>query len=61
MTDLVKEVVLIVKESESTEKIVLGIEETSNISALSKVTEQILSDDPKIFNLQLWVKSSNFS
>ena len=59
--EMEKEVFLIVRESKSTEKVVLGIENTSNITVSSKVTEQILSNDPKLFNLQLWVKSGNSS
>ena len=57
ITEMVQEVFLIVKESESTKRVVLGIENTLNITVSAKVTEQIISHDPKIFNLQLWVKS----
>ena len=54
----IREVVLIVKESESTEKVVLSVEDKSNITASTRVTEQILSNNQNIFS-QLWVKSGN--
>ena len=54
----VREVVWIVKESESTKKVVLGVEDKSNITASTRVTEQILSNNQNIFS-QLWVKSGN--
>ena len=59
--EVIGEVFLIVKESESTKKVVLGIETTSNITDSAEVTEQILSVDPYISNLQLWVKFGNLS
>ena len=59
--EMKREVFLIVKESASTKKVVLGIENTSNITDLAEVTEQILSVDPYISNLQLWVKFGNLS
>ena len=59
--EMIREVFLIVKDSESTKKVVLGIENTSNITESAEVTEQILSVDPYISDLQLWVKSGNLS
>ena len=56
----VREVFLIVKESESTKKVVLGVEDKSNITASTRVTEQILSNNQNIFS-QLWVKSGNLN
>ena len=57
--EMIGEVFLIVKESASTKKVVLGIENTSNITDSTEVTEQIFSVDPYISNLQLWVKFGN--
>ena len=59
--EVIGEVFLIVKESESTKKVVLGIETTSNITDSAKVTDQIIFIDPELFNLQLWVKLGNLS
>ena len=59
--ETITEVFLVVKESESNKKVVLGIENKSNITDSAKVTDQIISIDPELFNLQLWVKLGNLS